>query len=113
MNKFPVVVVDAFTEKAFGGNPAAVCVLATKMPADSVLKLIAAEMNLSETGLCSLLIESSRDFLTPRCVVAFAEPIDAANGEYRLRWFTPTAEVSLCGHATLATGLLCAAHSCC
>lgn len=50
MTSYSIVVVDAFTEKAFGGNPAAVCVLPSKMPADSTLKLIAAEMNLSETG---------------------------------------------------------------
>jgi PhzF family phenazine biosynthesis protein len=75
----PFVVVDAFTDRAFAGNPAAVCVLAE--PADERwMRSVAAEMNLSET--------------------AFLHPED---GGYRLRWFTPTVEVNLCGHATLAS----------
>lgn len=73
-----LIQVDAFTSHAFGGNPAAVCLL--DEPADpGWMQQVAAEMNLSET--------------------AFIEP-----GSPRpLRWFTPTAEVDLCGHATLAT----------
>lgn len=85
----PLFIVDAFTPRPFGGNPAAVCVL-ERMPEDARLQAIAAEMNLSETAF--LLREGSG------C---------------RLRWFTPTVEVDLCGHATLAaahvlweTGLL-------
>jgi predicted PhzF superfamily epimerase YddE/YHI9 len=75
----PFVVVDAFTDRAFSGNPAAVCVLSS--PADERwMRAVAAEMNLSET--------------------AFLHPED---GGYRLRWFTPTVEVNLCGHATLAS----------
>ena len=71
--------VDAFTDKPFAGNPAAVCV--TKRPlADELMQAIAAEMNLSET--------------------AFLYPIE---GGYSLRWFTPAVEVDLCGHATLAS----------
>jgi len=73
------VQIDAFTSEAFRGNPAAVCVL--DAPADDAwMQLVAREMNLSETA-----------FLHPE-----------ADG-WRLRWFTPTAEVDLCGHATLAT----------
>ncbi len=72
-------IVDAFTDKPFEGNPAAVCVL--HAPADEGwMKRVAREMNLSET--------------------AFLHPIE---GGYSLRWLTPTAEVSLCGHATLAS----------
>lgn len=71
--------VDAFTNEAFRGNPAAVCVLAA--PRDERwMQNVALEMNLSETA-----------FLHPE-----------ADG-YRLRWFTPTVEVALCGHATLAS----------
>lgn len=71
--------VDAFTHKPFAGNPAAVCVL--DEPADEAwMQLVAREMNLSET--------------------AFLLPIE---GGYSLRWFTPTVEVKLCGHATLAS----------
>ncbi|MEL6537456.1 MAG: PhzF family phenazine biosynthesis isomerase [Bacteroidota bacterium] len=71
--------VDSFTEKPFRGNPAGVCFLEGKLD-DTTQQSIALEMNLSET--------------------AFVEP----EGEgYRLRWFTPTAEVDLCGHATLAS----------
>ncbi|HUD17516.1 MAG TPA: PhzF family phenazine biosynthesis isomerase, partial [Acidimicrobiales bacterium] len=75
-----LTVVDAFTERPFGGNPAAVAVV-DRFPDDSEMQLIAREMNLSET--------------------AFAA--SRADGSYDLRWFTPTVEVDLCGHATLAT----------
>jgi len=71
--------VDAFTDSAFAGNPAAVCLL--DGPADPRwMQQLAAEMNLAET--------------------AFLEPRD---GGYLLRWFTPVVEVALCGHATLAS----------
>ena len=77
----PIFVVDAFTEVAFAGNPAAVVVLdRTDAVADSWMTAVAAEMNLSETA-----------FIAPR-----------AEGGWHLRWFTPTIEVELCGHATLA-----------
>ena len=76
----PIHVVDAFTEEPFTGNPAAVCLL--ERPAEvEWMRSVAAEMNLSET--------------------AFASP--RSDGDHDLRWFTPTAEVDLCGHATLAT----------
>ena len=75
----PIVVVDAFTSRRFGGNPAAVCVLPEPRP-ESWMAQVAMEMNLSETS-----------FLHPE------------DGGYRLRWFTPTIEVDLCGHATLAS----------
>jgi PhzF family phenazine biosynthesis protein len=74
----PMYVVHAFTDRPFAGNPAAVC-FSLVQPADGWMQQVAAEMRLSETA-----------FLTP-----------AADG-YRLRWFTPTVEVDLCGHATLA-----------
>jgi PhzF family phenazine biosynthesis protein len=70
--------VDAFTDKPFSGNPAAVCVLPAARD-ESWMQLVAREMNLSETA-----------FLVPQ------------NDGYDLRWFTPTVEVDLCGHATLA-----------
>jgi predicted PhzF superfamily epimerase YddE/YHI9 len=75
----PLTVVDAFTDRPFAGNPAAVCVL-TRWPADDWLQLVAREMNLSETA-----------FVVRR-----------AGAEFDLRWFTPKVEVDLCGHATLA-----------
>jgi PhzF family phenazine biosynthesis protein len=71
--------VDAFTRRRFAGNPAAVMILEA-FPADTVMQAVAAENNLAETA-----------FLVP----------DA--GEYRIRWFTPSVEVPLCGHATLAS----------
>lgn len=75
-------IVDAFTQNAFGGNPAAVVLL--EQPADDDwMQHVAAEFNLSET--------------------AFVEP-EGDDGIRPLRWFTPGAEVDLCGHATLATG---------
>lgn len=74
-----IIVVDAFTDKPFAGNPAAVCVM-DKPGEEHWMKHVAAEMNLSETA-----------FLHPE-----------ADG-WRLRWLTPTVEVDLCGHATLAS----------
>jgi predicted PhzF superfamily epimerase YddE/YHI9 len=71
--------VDAFATRRFAGNPAAVVLLDVFLD-DAVLQAIAAENNLAETA-----------FLVPD------------NGDYRLRWFTPTIEVPLCGHATLAS----------
>ncbi|MGA0559637.1 PhzF family phenazine biosynthesis protein [Larkinella sp. VNQ87] len=73
---------DAFTNRLFGGNPAAVCPLTEWLP-DETMQAIAAENNLAET--------------------AFYVPTDPANGGYHIRWFTPTVEVDLCGHATLAS----------
>ncbi len=71
--------VDAFTDRAFAGNPAAVCVL--DGPAEEAwMQSVAAEMNVSETAF-----------------------IHEDRGVYQLRWFTPTVEVDLCGHATLAS----------
>lgn len=78
MNKIKLYQIDAFTDKIFGGNPAAVCVLDAWLP-DAVMQHIGAENNLAET--------------------AFVVP---AGSRYELRWFTPTVEVDLCGHATLA-----------
>jgi len=73
--------VDAFADRPFAGNPAAVCVL--EGPADpDWMQAVALEMNLSET--------------------AFLHPEPEKDGVYRLRWFTPAREVDLCGHATLA-----------
>jgi PhzF family phenazine biosynthesis protein len=75
-------VVDAFTDRPYSGNPAAVCLL--DGPADKTwMKRVALEMNLSET--------------------AFLHPVD---GGYSLRWLTPSMEVKLCGHATLATAFV-------
>jgi PhzF family phenazine biosynthesis protein len=75
----PIIQVDAFTDKPYHGNPAAVCLLAAPMD-DAWLRDVANEMNLSETAF--LLREQDH---------------------WRLRWFTPTVEVDLCGHATLAS----------
>lgn len=72
-------VVDAFTDRPFAGNPAAVCLLPAPR-GEAWMRLVAREMNLSET--------------------AFLHPIEEG---FALRWFTPAAEVKLCGHATLAS----------
>ena len=74
----PIFVVDAFTDKVFGGNPAAVIVL-DQWLTDEQMQKIAMENNLSET---TFLVREQDGF--------------------RIRWFTPTVEVKLCGHATLA-----------
>jgi PhzF family phenazine biosynthesis protein len=74
--------VDAFTDRLFAGNPAAVCPLEAWLP-DATMQAIAAENNLSETA-----------FFVPR------------GDDYDLRWFTPTLETELCGHATQASGFV-------
>jgi PhzF family phenazine biosynthesis protein len=79
--QLPFYQVDAFTDRPFSGNPAAVCLLADPLPTGT-MRAVAAEMNLSETAFVQL---RSRD------------------GLRKLQWFTPKVEVPLCGHATLAT----------
>ena len=80
--ELPIYQIDAFTDRLFAGNPAAVCPLPRWLK-DETLQAIAAENNLSETAF----------FL--------------AEGEgYRLRWFTPALETDLCGHATLASAFV-------
>jgi predicted PhzF superfamily epimerase YddE/YHI9 len=81
--KIPFQQIDAFADRPFAGNPAAVMPLDAWLP-DATLQAIAAENNLAETA-----------FITP-----WAGP----EADYELRWFTPAVEVALCGHATLATG---------
>lgn len=82
MMRIPLFHLDAFSDRPFGGNPAAVCVV-SDWPADSLMQRIAAENNLSET--------------------AFVRPGEPA---FDLRWFSPTHEVDLCGHATLAAAFV-------
>ncbi|MCR9081756.1 PhzF family phenazine biosynthesis protein [Algoriphagus sp. NF] len=79
--RLEIGVVDAFTEKPFSGNPAAVCLLEHDL-SDEMRQNIAMEMNLSET--------------------AFVQRTER-EGHFNLRWFTPTLEIDLCGHATLAS----------
>src|SRR5215467_7258623 len=75
----PLFQIDAFTDRPFSGNPAAVCLLPAWRE-DAWLRSVAREMNLSETA-----------FLVKQ------------PGHFELRWFTPKVEVDLCGHATLAS----------
>jgi PhzF family phenazine biosynthesis protein len=81
--RIPFAQIDAFADAPFTGNPAAVMPLAAWLD-DDVLQRIAQENNLSET--------------------AFIVPAEGGEADYDLRWFTPAAEVALCGHATLASG---------
>ena len=76
----PLVWVDAFTDVAFRGNPAAVCLLDTAAD-DGWMQSVATEMNISETAFV----------------------VGRADGDFDLRWFTPSREIELCGHATLAS----------
>lgn len=82
MKTIKIYQVDAFTGRLFGGNPAAVCIL-DKWPDASLMQSIAAENNLAETAF-----------------------IVQEGDHYLIRWFTPTVEVDLCGHATLASGFV-------
>lgn len=86
--QIPFYQVDAFTSRAFGGNPAAVMPLVSWLP-DATLQAIAVENNLSETA-----------FFVP----------SITGSDYHLRWFTPTFEIDLCGHATLATAAIIFGH---
>lgn len=83
MTTIPFFQVDAFAERPLTGNPAAVMPLERWLD-DTLLQAIAAENNLSET--------------------AFTVPSDKDDADFDLRWFTPTSEVELCGHATIAAG---------
>ncbi|MBV8686218.1 MAG: PhzF family phenazine biosynthesis protein [Alphaproteobacteria bacterium] len=83
MTQLRLTQVDAFADRPFTGNPAAVVPLEEWLP-DEILQAIAEENNLSET--------------------AFTVPCADGEADYALRWFTPTVEVALCGHATLASG---------
>ncbi len=74
----PLFVVDAFTDRPFSGNPAAICLLPTE-PSSEWMQAMASEMNLAETAF-----------------------LYRQSTELHLRWFTPLCEVDLCGHATLA-----------
>lgn len=76
-------IVDAFSDKVFSGNPAAICVMDSWL-SDELMMNITRENNLSET--------------------AFA--VKTGDGKYRLRWFTPGGEIDLCGHATLGTAFV-------
>lgn len=82
MKKIKIYQVDAFADKLFSGNPAAVCIL-DRWINEGIMQAIAAENNLAETA-----------FVVPK------------NSIYEIRWFTPTVEVDLCGHATLAAAFV-------
>lgn len=84
--KLKIYQVDAFTDKLFGGNPAAIVPLNEWLP-DATLQKIAAENNLAETAF-------------------FLPSPQGSQGHYHLRWFTPENEVDLCGHATLASAFV-------
>jgi PhzF family phenazine biosynthesis protein len=84
--RIPLYQIDAFTPRAFGGNPAAVCPL-TSWLAEDLMQSIAAENNLAETA-----------FIVPE------------GDEFAIRWFTPESEVDLCGHATLASAYVVFEH---
>ncbi len=84
--RIPIFQIDAFTDTLFQGNPAAVCPIEDWLE-DAVMQSLAAENNLSETAFC-----------VPR------------GDHYELRWFTPTQEVPLCGHATLAAAYVILTH---
>lgn len=79
--KIALTTVDAFTDRAFSGNPAAVCLMGQELSSDQ-MQTIALEMNLSETAFVTRTSEDD---------------------SFGLRWFTPTVEIDLCGHATLAS----------
>ncbi|XP_066475895.1 phenazine biosynthesis-like domain-containing protein [Tiliqua scincoides] len=85
--RFPLFIVDAFTDQPFRGNPAAICLLEDELE-EVWYQKIAAEMNLSETAFIRKL-HPTDDF--------------TKSSHFGLRWFTPTNEVPLCGHATLAS----------
>ncbi|KAL7172329.1 hypothetical protein ACSBR2_031927 [Camellia fascicularis] len=86
-------VVDAFTDSPFKGNPAAICLLEEERD-DEWLQAVATEFNLSETCYLTRITDSDSETQD--------SSHSTSNPRFRLRWFTPVAEVQLCGHATLA-----------
>ena len=84
--RLPIYQVDAFTDRLFTGNPAAIVPLGTWLP-EGVMQAIAAENNLAETAF-----------------------IVREGADWAIRWFTPTVEIDLCGHATLASAFVIARH---
>lgn len=86
MTKIKIFQVDSFADRPFKGNPAGVCILDNEL-SENLMQSVAMEMNLSETAFA---------------VPATQGPV-ARQDQFNLRWFTPTVEVDLCGHATLAT----------
>ena len=86
--ELPIYQVDAFTSRLFGGNPAAIVPFESQWLDDGTLQSIAAENNLAETAYI----------------------IRKSAGRYDLRWFTPTVEMDLCGHATLASAFVIFKH---
>jgi PhzF family phenazine biosynthesis protein len=80
--RFPIYEVNAFSNSVFGGNPAGVCPLNEWLP-EELMQQVAMQNNLAETA-----------FVVPE------------NGDFHIRWFTPTIEVALCGHATLASAFV-------
>ena len=87
--KLPIYQVDAFTQRVFGGNPAAIIPLDSWLDAD-LMKAIAVENNLSETAF----------------IVNTNDKLPAGETSYHIRWFTPGFEIDLCGHATLASAFV-------
>jgi PhzF family phenazine biosynthesis protein len=84
--KLPIYQLDAFADRVFAGNPAAVCPLSAWLP-DATMQAIAAENNLAETAF-----------------------FVGGGGRYAIRWFTPATEAELCGHATLAAAAVVMTH---
>ena len=82
----PISIVDAFTDQPFKGNPAAVCFIGSENPPDKIMQAIASEMNLAETAF---VVSKNQNY--------------KEDSHFGLRWFSPTNEVPLCGHATLAS----------
>ncbi|CAM1302346.1 PBLD (predicted) [Pycnogonum litorale] len=92
--RLPIFTVDAFTKLPFSGNPAAVCLLEKKI-SDDLMQNIATEIKLSETAFLQKI----------EPVVSHVKNVEKfeTSNNFNLRWFTPTHEVALCGHATLST----------
>ena len=104
MNDVPVFIADAFTSVPYRGNPAAVCLLPPEYErfvngsGDAMFRTIAAEMNLSETAF----VQPVGPGVSAGTDGDSLAPFRQAN-RFRLRWFTPTVEVPLCGHAISMT----------
>ena len=86
LHRVSISVVDAFTDQPFKGNPAAVCFIGSENPPDKIMQAIASEMNLAETAF---VVSKNQNY--------------KEDSHFGLRWFSPTNEVPLCGHATLAS----------
>jgi PhzF family phenazine biosynthesis protein len=112
MSRYPLHQIDAFVlpDRPFSGNPAAVVFVGARWPADTLMQGVAAENNLAETAFLRRPDDGAADTVPTEQAGAGRDGAQERI-DYEIRWFTPTTEVDLCGHATLASAYAAASES--